>query len=309
MRVGSEDDDQLEADGADEEETTDQEMDEAEQVARAKAMAQMLRPSEGGAFGACSGEDKMYQANAEHTSGPPSTIQVGCCWTQSALTSNAGKDDGKPSTSAGLSSIDAAMAELDMEHYDDEDEEVPGLFGTGKHPGMAYYSRAEDDPYLAKEASDSEDDELTLSKTDFLILAARNEDDVSHLEVRLFRFHVICCGTVLESFLASILDLQHGVLCRFGYMKTWMKVVSQIYLCIMTSSYRPFRSQWHGWTATSRTHPRPQTLQRCAQLLCAFMQAFTATPCGCVMHLSGCCTVGKMVHAYVASRWGASVQV
>lgn len=85
------------------------------------------------------------------------------------------------STSAGFSSIDAAMAELDMEHYDDENEEVPGLFGTGKHPGMAYYSRAEDDPYLAK-ASDSEDEEVNLKKSDFLILAARNEDDVSHLE-------------------------------------------------------------------------------------------------------------------------------
>ncbi|CAL8460646.1 g176 [Coccomyxa elongata] len=142
--AGSEDDDQLDADGADEEETTDEDMDEAGQVAKAKAMAQMLRPSGGG------------------------------------------KDEGKPSISAGLSSIDAAMADLDMEHYDDEDEEVPGLFGTGKHPGMAYYSRAEDDPYLAKEVSDSEDDELTLSKTDFLILAARNEDDVSHLEVWVY---------------------------------------------------------------------------------------------------------------------------
>lgn len=69
MRVGSEDDDQLEADGADEEETTDEEMDEAEQVAKAKAMAQMLRPSGGGAFGACSGESETYQINAEQNPG------------------------------------------------------------------------------------------------------------------------------------------------------------------------------------------------------------------------------------------------
>ncbi len=96
---------------------------------------------------------------------------------------HAGNDDAKASTSAGLGNIDAAMAELDMEHYDDEEGDVPGLFGTGKHPGMAYHSRAEDDPYLAKDISDSDDEELTLKKTDFLILAARNEDDVSHLEV------------------------------------------------------------------------------------------------------------------------------
>ena len=95
----------------------------------------------------------------------------------------AGNKEAKASTSAGLSNIDAAMAELDMEHYDDEDDNVPGLFGTGKHPGMAYHSRAEDDPYLDKEISDSDDEELVLKKSDFLILAARNEDDVSHLEV------------------------------------------------------------------------------------------------------------------------------
>ncbi len=60
MRVGSEDDDQLEADGADEEETTDEDMDEAGQVAKAKAMAQMLRPSGGGAYGAWSQVDERY---------------------------------------------------------------------------------------------------------------------------------------------------------------------------------------------------------------------------------------------------------
>ncbi len=187
----------------------------------------------------------------------------------------AGKDEGKPSISAGLSSIDAAMADLDMEHYDDEDEEVPGLFGTGKHPGMAYYSRAEDDPYLAKEVSDSEDDELTLSKTDFLILAARNEDDVSHLEVRQVRFYVTHCvlpEKLPSQFAAAILDLRHAVLCRSGCMKTWMRLGNQTYSCIMTSSYRPFLSQWHGWTVTSWTHLQVQILQRCAHCCAQSMQ-------------------------------------
>jgi periodic tryptophan protein 1 len=81
------------------------------------------------------------------------------------------------------------MAELDMEHYDDDEEDgnggVPGLFGDGKHPGMAYYSRPEEDPYLARGGanSDSEEDVCVLKMSDLLILAARNEDDVSHLEV------------------------------------------------------------------------------------------------------------------------------
>ena len=51
--------------------------------------------------------------------------------------------------------------------------------------GMAYYSRPEDDPYITvHEDSDSEKDDFVLKLSDLLILAARNEDDVSHLEVR-----------------------------------------------------------------------------------------------------------------------------
>jgi hypothetical protein len=50
---------------------------------------------------------------------------------------------------------------------------------------MAYYSRPEDDPYITvHEDSDSEQDDFVLKLSDLLILAARNEDDVSHLEVR-----------------------------------------------------------------------------------------------------------------------------
>ena len=50
---------------------------------------------------------------------------------------------------------------------------------------MAYYSRPEDDPYITvHEDSDSEKDDFVLKLSDLLILAARNEDDVSHLEVQ-----------------------------------------------------------------------------------------------------------------------------
>ena len=60
------------------------------------------------------------------------------------------------------------------------------MFGDSKHPGMAYHNRPEEDPYITvHEDSDSDRDEFVLKSADRLILAARNEDDVSHLEVGL----------------------------------------------------------------------------------------------------------------------------
>lgn len=84
--------------------------------------------------------------------------------------------------------MDSAMAALDMEHYDNEDGEdggVRGVFGN-TNPGMAYYGADEEDPYIQLSAVkdvDSEAEDLEIRGDDFVLLAARNEDDVSHLEV------------------------------------------------------------------------------------------------------------------------------
>lgn len=58
--------------------------------------------------------------------------------------------------------------------------------------GMAFYKDPTLDPYLQGDKagasdSDSETEAMTLQKNDLLIMAARNEDDVSHLEVRAGR--------------------------------------------------------------------------------------------------------------------------
>ena len=108
---------------------------------------------------------------------------------------------------AGATDIDAAMAELDMEHYDsDEGSAGPkvNLFGSGK----AYYRGSREDPYLkvgdagdSEEDSDddaSERDELHLRPSDLLILSARNEDDVSHLEVRQGLLCGACVGASMH---------------------------------------------------------------------------------------------------------------
>ena len=78
------------------------------------------------------------------------------------------------------------MAELRMDQYDDEEETGQGLFG-GSNPGMSYYRSNHEDPYITlnavDKASDSEAEDDELRESDFVILSARNEDDVSHLEV------------------------------------------------------------------------------------------------------------------------------
>ncbi len=75
-----------------------------------------------------------------------------------------------------------------MDRYDDEDDETQGIRGVfgNTNPGMAYYGANEEDPYIqlaAVEDADSEAEDFKILGDDFILLAARNEDDVSHLEV------------------------------------------------------------------------------------------------------------------------------
>ena len=85
-----------------------------------------------------------------------------------------------------------------MDHYDDDQGEggggsggfVPNLFGTGKGVGGAYYLSNEDDPYITLPDEEDEDEreemeDLTIHPRDLLLLGARNEDDVSFVEVWL----------------------------------------------------------------------------------------------------------------------------
>ena len=93
-----------------------------------------------------------------------------------------------------------AMAELDMDKYDDDDDdegddkEARRLLGSG-NPGMAFHRNPEEDPYLLRsrdgddsdgEDSMSEADDLRIRGTDLLILAARNDEDISNLELWVY---------------------------------------------------------------------------------------------------------------------------
>ena len=88
--------------------------------------------------------------------------------------------------------LDSAIAELDLQNYDDDDEmgeqqEVArGVFGSG-NPGMTFYRSNLEDPYIVlpgrEAASDSEEEAAELQSTDYVIVSARHEEDVSLLEV------------------------------------------------------------------------------------------------------------------------------
>ncbi|KAL0391007.1 UNVERIFIED_CONTAM: putative WD repeat-containing protein C17D11.16 [Sesamum calycinum] len=74
-----------------------------------------------------------------------------------------------------------ALRELDMDRYDEEDDGVE-LFGSGL--ANLYYPSNDMDPYLKNQEDDSEEEEdITIKPEDAVIVCARNEDDVSHLEV------------------------------------------------------------------------------------------------------------------------------
>lgn len=94
---------------------------------------------------------------------------------------------------------DEDLKEYDMDNYDDEpdavemDEDEAGphdsIFGNIK--GLAYHTDNKDDPYITlpengEESDDEEREELQILPTDNLVLAARIEDEVAHLETYVY---------------------------------------------------------------------------------------------------------------------------
>ncbi|KAG5942231.1 hypothetical protein E4U53_007283 [Claviceps sorghi] len=89
---------------------------------------------------------------------------------------------------------DDDLKEYDLEHYDDDDDEeahadgtAMGIFGNLK--SLAYHESNKDDPYVTLKDEDDDDDEqedLQILATDNLILSAKVEDELAHLEVYVF---------------------------------------------------------------------------------------------------------------------------
>ncbi|OVA09982.1 WD40 repeat [Macleaya cordata] len=99
-------------------------------------------------------------------------------------------DQKNRSTSFGSEYITDALRELDMDHYDDEDDGIE-VFSTGL--GDRFYPSNDMDPYLKKDKDDADEDEddeeiedMTIKPSDAVIVCARNDDDISQLQVCVF---------------------------------------------------------------------------------------------------------------------------
>ena len=95
------------------------------------------------------------------------------------------------SDGGGYGNSDDDLKEYDLDHYDsdivDEDGEKATMFGNVK--SLAYHTPNEQDPYLVMPEDGEDDDEreeLQILATDNLLLAAKVEDEVAHLEVYVY---------------------------------------------------------------------------------------------------------------------------
>ncbi|ORX58302.1 WD40 repeat-like protein [Hesseltinella vesiculosa] len=93
---------------------------------------------------------------------------------------------------APVANKDDELAVYNLDAYDDEVEadkktKKVGIFAKIKD--LAYYDNDEEDPYVTMNADGGDEDEKTdleIMPTDNLLLSAKTEDDISHLEVYVF---------------------------------------------------------------------------------------------------------------------------
>ncbi|KAK5077916.1 rRNA-processing protein [Lithohypha guttulata] len=103
-----------------------------------------------------------------------------------------GIQNGTPGTRGTTTDNDDDMREYNLSDYDDDevDQETGERFAMfGNVRSLAYHQFGEEDPYLVLpegEDSDNEREELQVLATDNMILAAKVEDEVPHLEILVY---------------------------------------------------------------------------------------------------------------------------
>ena len=83
------------------------------------------------------------------------------------------------------------MKEYDLEHYDSDTNvrngETMAMFGNAR--SLAYHESNADDPYITMQENDDDDEErqeLQILATDNMLVAAKVEDEVAHLEIYVY---------------------------------------------------------------------------------------------------------------------------
>ncbi|KAM0483098.1 hypothetical protein ACHAPX_002543 [Trichoderma viride] len=105
-----------------------------------------------------------------------------------------GEGDEENKAAAPVKIDDDDLKEYDLEHYDDDedDDDAPaangsmGMFGNVK--SLAYYESNKEDPYITLQDDDEDEErqDLQVLATDNLILSAKVEDELAHLEVYVY---------------------------------------------------------------------------------------------------------------------------
>ena len=87
--------------------------------------------------------------------------------------------------------VDDDLREYNLDHYDsdvvDEDGETMAMFGNAK--SLAYHESNAEDPYITMQEHEDEDEEreeLQILATDNLVVAAKVEDEVAHIEIYVY---------------------------------------------------------------------------------------------------------------------------
>ncbi|KAL8920935.1 MAG: hypothetical protein Q9208_005961 [Pyrenodesmia sp. 3 TL-2023] len=86
---------------------------------------------------------------------------------------------------------DDDLKEYNLDTYDDDEEpqegEAVAMFGNAR--SLAYHESNADDPYITMQGNDEEDEEreeLQVLATDNMVVAAKVEDEVAHLEIYVY---------------------------------------------------------------------------------------------------------------------------
>ncbi|RMD45015.1 hypothetical protein DV735_g12, partial [Chaetothyriales sp. CBS 134920] len=104
------------------------------------------------------------------------------------------QDQARDKTAADKGDSSDELEEYNLDDYDNEDEQDEAgepLTMLGNVRALAYHAPGEEDPYLVlpegeNDSDDEEREELQILPTDNLILAAKVEDEVAHLEVLVY---------------------------------------------------------------------------------------------------------------------------
>ncbi|EPE06301.1 periodic tryptophan protein 1 [Ophiostoma piceae UAMH 11346] len=116
----------------------------------------------------------------------------------SQITKKGSKSKSKASAGAEIDIDDDDLKEYNLDNYDDDDEENADIVADGQPlsifsniKSLAYYESNKEDPYITLHDADVEDEdedrqELQVLATDNMLLAAKIEDELAHLEVYVY---------------------------------------------------------------------------------------------------------------------------